>query len=206
MGYDARYSLINSAHHGVPQMRDRVFMMLFTRHSVHRSGFRAATHRCDLPFGYGGTRSVALKLIDLFGGGAYVAPDTGGPEFPRRSRLRRRSAICRPSRSTGRKLRRGARRFTELARYREIAPGSFPTFAREMRSWPGFEAGEGVYDHVLRYLPRDTIIFEAMQQGDEYPAAHRVANRLFEEEARRQRIHARQRRMEAPPPRHGATL
>jgi ABC-2 type transport system permease protein len=29
MGYAARYSLINSAHHGVPQMRDRVFMIAF---------------------------------------------------------------------------------------------------------------------------------------------------------------------------------
>jgi DNA (cytosine-5)-methyltransferase 1 len=57
-----------------------------------------------------------------------------------------------------------------------------------MRSWPGFEGNEGVYDHVLRFLPRDTTIFEAMQPGDEYPAANRVANKLFEEEARRRRI------------------
>src|SRR5262249_17856891 len=86
------------------------------------------------------------------------------------------------------KLRRGARRFTELARYRNIRFERLSEYAREMRSWPGFEPGEGVYDHVLRYLPRDTEIFEAMLQGDEYPAAHRVANRLFEEDARRRRV------------------
>jgi DNA (cytosine-5)-methyltransferase 1 len=86
------------------------------------------------------------------------------------------------------KLKRGARRFTELLPYRKIAPDRLSSFAREMRSWTGFEAGGGIYDHVLRYLPRDTTIFEAMQPGDEYPAAHRVANRLFEEEARRRRI------------------
>lgn len=57
-----------------------------------------------------------------------------------------------------------------------------------MRFWAGFEAGEGVFDHVLRCLPRDTTIFEAMQQGDEYPAAHRVANRLFQEQARERGI------------------
>ena len=57
-----------------------------------------------------------------------------------------------------------------------------------MRSWKGFENEKGVYDHVLRYLPRDTTIFEAMQPGDEYPAANKVANALFEKEARRKRI------------------
>jgi DNA (cytosine-5)-methyltransferase 1 len=54
-----------------------------------------------------------------------------------------------------------------------------------MRSWPGFEAGEGVYDHVLRCLPRDTSIFESMQSGDEYPAARRIAERQFDLRAKR---------------------
>src|SRR5262249_34907480 len=81
-GYESRYSLINSAHHGVPQMRDRVFMI-----AVHKSlganlRFPSATNRCELPSGYRGTRSVALKLIDLFDGGAYSFPDTGTPDLP----------------------------------------------------------------------------------------------------------------------------
>jgi len=54
-----------------------------------------------------------------------------------------------------------------------------------MRSWPSFEAGDGIYDHVLRYLPRDTRIFETMQPGDEYPEARRIAERLFRTKARR---------------------
>src|SRR6476619_6259974 len=57
-----------------------------------------------------------------------------------------------------------------------------------MRSWPGFGVDDGVYDHVQSFLPRDTEIFEAMQPGDEYPAAHRIAIRLFEQEACRRRI------------------
>jgi DNA (cytosine-5)-methyltransferase 1 len=80
MGYTARYSLLNSAHHGVPQMRDRVFMIGFHKTLGLVPRFPRATRWCDLPPGYGGTRAVALKLIDdLFGGGgAYVDPDTGG--------------------------------------------------------------------------------------------------------------------------------
>lgn len=186
MGYVARYSLINSAHHGVPQMRDRVFMIAFHKALGATIRFPAATHHCDLPPGYEGTRSVALKLIDLFGASAYAEPDTGHAGLP--------SAVS-ASEAIGDlppillhregKLKRGARRFTELTPYRKQGVRSLSDFAKAMRSWPGFEAGEGVYDHVLRYLPRDTTIFEAMQQGDEYPAAHRVANRLFEEEAHR---------------------
>jgi DNA (cytosine-5)-methyltransferase 1 len=189
MGYEARYSLINSAHHGVPQMRDRVFMIAFHKSLGATIRFPAATNCCDLPSGYRGTRSVALKLIDLFGGGAYIAPDTGTRELP--PAITASEAIGDlPSIMLHRqgKLKRGARRFTELLPYRKIAPDRLSSFAREMRSWTGFEAGGGIYDHVLRYLPRDTTIFEAMQPGDEYPAAHRVANRLFEEEARRRRI------------------
>ena len=189
MGYEARYSLINSAHHGVPQMRDRVFMIAFHRSLRAAIRFPAATNSCDLPSGYGGTRAVALKLIDLFGGSDYVPAGAGWPELP--PAITSAEAIGDlPPITLHRegKLRRGARRFDELLHYRNIPFDRLPPFAAEMRSWPGFEAVQGVYDHVLRYLPRDTNIFEAMQEGDEYPAAHRVANRLFEQEAHRRRL------------------
>jgi len=189
MGYDARYSLINSAHHGVPQMRDRVFMIAFHKSLRATIHFPAATHHCELPSGYEGTRAVALKLIDLFGGSAYVPPDTGTSKLPPAVTASEAIADLPPiTLHREGKLKRGARRFTELARYKNIPASRLSKYAQQMRSWPAFEASEGVYDHVLRYLPRDTIIFEAMQQGDEYPAAHRVANQLFEVEARRRRI------------------
>ena len=186
MGYEARYSLINSAHHGVPQMRDRVFMIAFHRSLGAQIRFPEARCRCDLPSGYGGARAVALKLVDLFGGHAYIPPHTTGAGLPAAVTAAEAIGDLPPIlKHREGKLRRGARRFTELCRYRRIPASRLSTFARKMRAWPGFEAGEGVYDHVLRYLPRDTIIFEAMQAGDEYPAAHRAANQLFEEEARR---------------------
>src|SRR5262245_39160784 len=61
MGYVARYSLINSAHHGVPQMRDRVYMIAFHKALEIEPTFPGATRSCSLPPGYEGTRSVALK-------------------------------------------------------------------------------------------------------------------------------------------------
>lgn len=189
IGYIARYSLINSSHHGVPQMRDRVYMIAFHKSLGATIRFPAASHRCVLPSGYEGTRSVALRLIDLLDGRAYIAPDTGHDGLPPAVTAAEAIGDLPPImlHREG-KLKRGARRFTELARYRNIPVNRLSAYAQEMRSWPGFEAGDGVFDHVLRYLPRDAEIFEAMQPGDEYPAAHRVANRLFEEEAKRWRI------------------
>jgi DNA (cytosine-5)-methyltransferase 1 len=189
MGYTARYTLMNSAHHGVPQMRDRVFMIAFRKELRASIEFPAATRHCALPQGYEGTRAVALKWVNLFSGSGYVEPDTGDPELPPAVTAKEAISDLPPIllHREG-KLRRGARRFTELAKYRSIRFENLSSFAREMRTWPGFESDRGVYDHVLRYLPRDTLIFEAMSQGDEYPAAHRVANQLFEAEAMRRRI------------------
>jgi DNA (cytosine-5)-methyltransferase 1 len=189
MGYIAQYSLINSAHHGVPQMRDRVYMIAFHKQLGATIHFPEATHRCNLPSGYSGTRSVALRFVDLFTASSYVEPDTGSDRLPEAVSASEAIGDLPPiTLHREGKLRRGARRFTELARYRKIPQHKLSSYAREMRTWLGFEAGEGVYDHVLRYLPRDTTIFEAMRQGDEYPAAHRVANALFEAEAKRKRI------------------
>lgn len=187
MGYEARYSLLNSAHHGVPQMRDRVLMIAFHKSLRARIRFPVATRYCELPKGYEGTRAVALKLVNLVGESAYIRPSVGDSTLPPAVTAFEAIGDLPPiTLHREGKLKRGARRFTELLPYRAGAPLS--AFASEMRSWRTFEGSEGIYDHVLRYLPRDTPIFEAMQQGDEYPAAHRVANRLFEEEARRQHL------------------
>lgn len=179
MGYDTRYSLINSAHHGVPQMRDRVYLLAFRRELGVRIRFPAPTHRCDLPRGYAGTRAVALKFI----GPHYVKPDFD--PAVRRNAVTTMQAIkdlpIIKSHQDG-TLKRGARHFTECLPYRsDVRPSKF---GYAMRKWRGFEAGEGVVDHVLRYLPRDTEIFRRMKMGDEYPAAHAIATKLFEREAR----------------------
>ncbi len=187
MGYEARYSLINSAHHGVPQMRYRVFMIAFHKELGAAVRFPRAARSHRLPSGYRGTRAVALKLIDQQGCHGYVEPDLGDDELP--PAITAGEALCDLPPITLHKegkLKRGARRFTELMPYRNIPVDQLPAYARNMRTWTGFEGGDGVYDHVLRYLPRDTAIFEHMKQGDEYPAAHLVATQLFEKEAARQ--------------------
>jgi len=45
-----------------------------------------------------------------------------------------------------------------------------------------YESREGVYDHVIRYLPRDYAIFRRMKPGDQYPEAHLLALKMLDEE------------------------
>src|SRR5438445_3672140 len=58
--------------------------------------------------------------------------------------------------------RRGTRHFDTFATYRHVTPSSY---ARTMREWPGFEA-DGVFDHVIRHLPRDYELFRVMNPCD----------------------------------------
>jgi hypothetical protein len=57
-------------------------------------------------------------------------------------------------------------------------------YQESMRNWPGFESG-GIRDHVIRYLPRDHLVFAEMGQGAEYPEAHATAVRITQRKARK---------------------
>jgi DNA (cytosine-5)-methyltransferase 1 len=181
LGYDARYSLINSAFHGCPQMRDRVFLIAWRKELAVTVRFPRATRFMRLPRGYAGTRAVALRHVDRSGAAGYVAADLGDESLP--GPVTAREAIGDLSAIRGDSVRRGARRFSELSRY--AAAEDFSAYTATMRRWPGFEAGEGVYDHVIRALPRDVPIFRAMRAGAEYPEAHATARLLAAREAAR---------------------
>ena len=56
-----------------------------------------------------------------------------------------------------------------------------------MKTWKGFEAPDALYDHVIRYLPRDFELFARMNHGDQYPEAYRHAHDMFEERLTRER-------------------
>jgi DNA (cytosine-5)-methyltransferase 1 len=177
LGYVARYSLINSAFHGCPQMRDRVFLIAWRKELGVGVSFPRATRFMRLPRGYAGTRAVALRHV----GAGYLPADPGDESLP--GPVTAREAIGDLPAVHGASVRRGARRFSELYRY--AAAADYSGYASKMRRWPGFEAGDGVYDHVIRALPRDVPIFRAMRPGAEYPEAHATACGLAAAEAAR---------------------
>ncbi|MEW6358792.1 MAG: DNA cytosine methyltransferase [Planctomycetota bacterium] len=183
MGYVSRYSLLNAVFYGVPQMRERMFLIAYCRQLGAEVRFPKPTHWVQLPRGYEGTRSVALKTVQptLFGNGSnYVAaPQPTERLLPAVCAKDALEDLAKITTHLEGKLRRGARHFTELSSYRNSAK---PThYAELMRNWVGFEGGSGVVDHVIRYLPRDYRIFRRMRAGDQYPEAHEHAQQLFHE-------------------------
>ncbi|MBB4293289.1 DNA (cytosine-5)-methyltransferase 1 [Rhizobium leguminosarum] len=176
LGYTARYSLINSAFHGVPQMRDRVYLIAYRRELGLDIRFPKATNHLKLPPGYAGTRAVALRYVDRQGVSGYVSPDLGhdGLAAP----VSAEDAIGDLAPISGRSVKRGTRRFDKLSVYREDRQPS--AYAINMRNWAGFESDEGVWDHVIRYLPRDHLTFAEMRPGAEYPEAHATAAKIVD--------------------------
>ena len=191
LGYVCAYTLLNAAFYGVPQTRERMFLIAYHREVAENVSFPAPTHWIDLPRGYEGSRQVALKVLpkgDMFSEAHnYVDPpeatnalppavtveDAIGdlPKFDAR-RLMRKGV-----------LKRGARRFDSLTPYDENR--SVSEYTRSMKSWAGFEAEDGIYDHVIRYLPRDYPLFARMKEGDQYPEAHKLALKMFGEKLSR---------------------
>ncbi len=179
MGYDAKYSLINTAFHGVPQMRDRVFIVAYRKELHAKIRFPTATRHMELPPGYAGTRAVAMRYVDLFGISGFIQPDLGNDELP--FAVTASEAIGDLPSILGTSVKRGMRTFNTLSRYRRTMEIS--QYAAEMRQWPGFESSEGVKDHVIRYLPRDHKVFAEMREGAEYPEAHETAVMIVNREA-----------------------
>ena len=63
-GYVCRYTLLNAASYGVPQLRERLFLIAYHKSVGVVPEFPAATHRAEFPSGYTGVRFFALKHVD----------------------------------------------------------------------------------------------------------------------------------------------
>jgi DNA (cytosine-5)-methyltransferase 1 len=145
--------------------------------------FPAPTHWIDLPSGYEGTRLVALKNLVGTERTHFQIPPKPPSDLP--AAVTAREALgdlppihARKLLASG-ELRRGARRFDLPMPYGPTKRLS--DYAKLMRTWPGFTAPFQLSDHVIRYLPRDYALFARLRPGDQYPEAHRMAEKMFAE-------------------------
>jgi DNA (cytosine-5)-methyltransferase 1 len=181
LGYQCRYTILNAAAYGVPQLRERFILIAVHSEANSVPVFPKPTHSVCLPHGYLSSRSVALKLVEE-DGAHFVAPPALGSGA---SAVTTHDAIADlPAIPSAERDKRGARKFDKEVAYRQGSACS--AYARAMRDWPGFETRGLIADHVTRSLSeRDYRLFRKMKEGDEYPAARALAERLFDKEQRR---------------------
>lgn len=186
-GYTCGYTLLNAVHYGVPQMRERAILVAVRQELVSSVEFPRPTHWMKLPSGYEGSRAVARKLLagsDTHGPDQYWRPPPDAhpglkPAVTAKEALQDLPVIDARAELAANRLRRGARRFNDPIPYPASAQVS--EYGTLMREWPGFQAGDYIYDHVIRYLPRDYKLFARLSPGDQYPEAYRQAEAMFRE-------------------------
>ena len=186
-GYVTRYTLLNAAYYGVPQMRERMFLIGYRRELGQDVSFPEPTHWVDLPPGYESSRQVALKMLNAGGlageASDYLEPPEAGRSLPpavtAKQAIGDLPAIDARAQLRSGELRRGARRFDTPIAYGRTR--KLTAYAELMRSWPGFEAPETLLDHVIRYLPRDYELFARLNPGDQYPEAWKHAHDMLGE-------------------------
>lgn len=182
LGYECRYTFLNAVYYGVPQMRERMFLIAYHEVLGTSVRFPEPTHYLDLPKGYHGTRQVALKELKsrgLFDGPSHyvdppAAPDHLDPAVTACQALADLPPII--EHLNGRPP-SGGRTLGTPKPYGTAEPNAY---GLAMRSWPGFESEE-VTAHITRQLPRDYKIFRRMKPGDQYPEALELANKLFQD-------------------------
>ncbi|MFD2837812.1 DNA cytosine methyltransferase [Azotobacter vinelandii] len=139
-GYVTRYTLLNAAFYGVPQLRERLFLVAVDATLDVIPQFPSPTHFMELPRGYESSRAVALKHVKDVGSHFSPIPSPAGglpssigtesalADLPFISDHLRDTAIIRK------------RKVADKLPYREgITPS---TYAHLMRDWPGFSASE----------------------------------------------------------------
>jgi DNA (cytosine-5)-methyltransferase 1 len=164
-----------------------MFLVAWHKEIADRVSFPEPSHWIELPPGYEGSRSVALKLLpemDLWGNASrYSRPPESSDTLPHaisaEDAIGDLPAIFARGLLTSGELKRGARRFDQPVVYSE--PQHISGYASAMRRWPGFEGGRAIHDHVIRFLPRDYALFARLKAGDQYPEAYACALKMFDE-------------------------
>jgi DNA (cytosine-5)-methyltransferase 1 len=181
-GYRSRYSLLNAANYGVPQLRERLFLIALHDSLGVDPAFPVPTHHVPIPAGYASSRSFALKKVDL-AASHYINPPPATGRLFEAVTVQEALGDLAPIRRNG--WRETApvpsRKITDLSTYNREPAG----YAEIMRTWRGFATRDSVHAHVARHTPRDYPLFKDMAPGEQYPEMHRRAAARFEALIRR---------------------
>ncbi|MBP0579592.1 DNA cytosine methyltransferase [Labrys sp. LIt4] len=180
MGYRVRYTLLNAAYYGVPQMRERLFLVAIDESLGFDPSFPQPTHAAKLPSGYESARSTALKHVPAEGSRFHPIPQAV-PGLPPAVTVKQALSdlpVITEHFAEPAIMRR--RKTSDVLPY--AAYDGLESYAKLMRHWLGHDRVIlGTSGHVVRITPRDFETFARMKSNGEYPHAFKVAHELFEE-------------------------
>lgn len=177
LGYVPRYTILNAVHYGVPQIRDRAFLLAFRADLGLEPRFPAPSHAHELPRGYLHSRHVATSGAGAASSRFFVKPahpTSGLP--PARTAEEAIGDLPALNGSMAAGARKGRRSTSDATLYRgDVTPSDY---ALRLRAW---RDGEGTTGHVTRAIGRDAVLCSLMEPGSEYPAAHAIAEKILAE-------------------------
>jgi DNA (cytosine-5)-methyltransferase 1 len=182
LGYRIGYTLLNAAYFGVPQARERFFLIALADDLELEPTFPEPTHFFTLPKGYEGSRRVALKHVPA---DSRWFREIHTPNPSLREAVGAQMALgdlpyIQEHWTDPRAMRRRA--VSDRLPYRADPDAS--EYSGIMRLWSGFESPTDVDGNVVRITKRDFQIFAEMPHGADYPQARKIADGLFEEALR----------------------
>lgn len=177
-GYECRVAVLNAAWYGVPQTRERVFVLAYREDLGITPTFPMPSHVVQRSHSH---LAGADWVANLFADDSKLdVLDDPGAEAPRAVSVREAIGDL-PSFT--RHLQDGYSSKEAAKDGPAEYPGSFlpGSYDALMRSWDVLPESEVVLNHYARCTPRDHETFRLMRPGDRYPEAVRIAERRFEE-------------------------
>lgn len=177
LGYRVRLTVLNAAWYGVPQNRERLFLLALAPDlEVPGQWFPTPIHR-----GRGGAAAVGAHTLR---NASFRRPDhieTHWPDEAAQDPVTVGEAFEDLPSFTRHLGRGGYSAMRGLHEPTEYACEPAGSFARLMRHWEGLESDGRVHDHYCRNTPRDFRIFARMEPGETYQEAVRYAAELYRE-------------------------
>jgi DNA (cytosine-5)-methyltransferase 1 len=182
MGYRPAWTILNSAEYGVPQYRQRVFLIAFHESLGKIPSFPSPTHQIVKTNDWQLFNDYTVSFLSQFGD----KPRTYFVPSPMASatstfEITTRDALDDLPRITSQQLTENegfCKDINKLLTYFHSRPKS--AYQQLMREWPGFETDGWVTGNALRRTPRDYPIFREMSPGDQYPEALDIAEEILQ--------------------------
>lgn len=180
LGYEVRYTLLNAVWFGVPQLRERAFIVGIHKSLERIPSFPKIAYSYQLPVGYSTSRAGRGHIEFLEPHDHYIDHLSFAKNLKPAVTAEEAFADLPPiyHHLDGRLGKGKPRDPDQFAAYLDRDT----EYARTMKTWPGFQNATGFFKgHVIRYTPRDYEIFRRMPHGGMYPEALETAEKIFGE-------------------------